>query len=97
MLPLWSLPVTTVPRPGMVWTASTGKRNGLSSSRTGVGMKESTSFRSSVIASEPISGLLPSRAQSADPETMTHLDKDMLVGGISVVTDFSNYKTNYFA
>lgn len=67
-IPLCNLPVTTVPLPGIECTDSTGKRKGLSSSRIGVGMKVSTSFNSCVIASAPISGLLPSKAHNAEPE-----------------------------
>lgn len=62
--------MTTVPRPGIECTDSTGKRKGLSNSRTGVGMKASTSFKSCEMASEPISGLFPSNAHNADPVKM---------------------------
>jgi hypothetical protein len=44
-------PVMTVPRPVIVKTSSTGMRNGLSVSRTGVGMYSSTAFISSMIDS----------------------------------------------
>lgn len=40
----------------------------MSNSRTGVGMNESTSLSSLLMASAPISGLLPSKAHNADPE-----------------------------
>ena len=42
-------PVTTVPRPVIVKTSSIGIRNGLSTSRTGSGMYESTASMSSRI------------------------------------------------
>ena len=42
-------PVTTVPRPVIVNTSSIGMRNGLSTSRTGSGMYESTAAMSSRI------------------------------------------------
>jgi elongation factor G len=41
-IPRSTLPVTTVPRPVMVKTSSTGIRNGLSTSRSGVGKYSST-------------------------------------------------------
>ena len=44
-------PVTTVPRPVIVKTSSTGMRNGLSVSRSGVGMDSSTASMSSRIDS----------------------------------------------
>ena len=57
--PLSSLPVTTVPRPPMENVLSTGKRNGLSSSRTGSGIQSSTACSNFLIDSSPISGLRP--------------------------------------
>ena len=60
-------PVTTVPRPVMVITSSTDMRKGLSTSRTGSGMKSSTasiSFRTPAAASSSPSSAL--RARDAD-------------------------------
>ena len=55
MTPDSTRPVTTVPRPVMVKTSSTGMRNGLSVSRWGCGMYSSTAFMSSMIASSHFS------------------------------------------
>src|SRR5436190_335346 len=49
ILPCSMRPVTAVPRPVIVKTSSIGIRNGLSTSRSGSGMKESTAFISSMI------------------------------------------------
>ena len=51
MMPCSTLPVTTVPRPVMDMTSSTGIRKGLSTSRSGSGMYESTASMSSTIFS----------------------------------------------
>jgi hypothetical protein len=57
-------PVTTVPRPVMVKTSSTGIRNGLSVSRTGSGMDSSTASMSFSTDSTHLAS--PSRALSAE-------------------------------
>ncbi len=57
-------PVTTVPRPVMVKTSSTGMRNGLSVSRTGSGMESSTACMRSTIDWTHFSS--PSRALRAE-------------------------------
>src|SRR5215207_2093065 len=51
MIPRSIRPVTTVPRPEIENTSSTGIRNGWSFGRSGCGMKESTAFISSRMAS----------------------------------------------
>ena len=60
-------PVTTVPRPVIVKTSSTGMRNGLSISRSGVGMQSSTASISSMIDSPHSAS--PSSALSAETRT----------------------------
>ena len=60
-------PVTTVPRPEIENTSSTGIRNGLSTSRFGTGMYLSISATSFTTAGTPISLLSPSSAFSAEP------------------------------
>ena len=60
-------PVTTVPRPVIVNTSSTGIRYGLSSSRTGSGMNESHASISFWIDCAPYSDVSPSSALSAEP------------------------------
>ena len=47
MMPRSIRPVTTVPRPVIVKTSSTGIRNGLSMSRSGSGIESSQAFISS--------------------------------------------------
>ena len=54
ILPCSMRPVTTVPRPVIVKTSSIGMRNGLSTSRTGSGMYESTASMSSRIFGSPL-------------------------------------------
>ena len=70
--PTWTtpcsiFPVTTVPRPEMVMTSSTGIWNGLSTSRWGSGTKLSTASISSVILA--VHSGSPSRALSAETRT----------------------------
>ena len=60
-------PVTTVPRPVIVKTSSTGMRNGFSVSRSGVGIDSSTAFMSS--SSFALHSGSPSSALSADTWT----------------------------
>src|SRR6266404_3122509 len=60
-------PVTTVPRPEIENTSSTGIRNGLSTSRLGIGMYLSISSTSFTTEGTPSSLLSPSSAFSADP------------------------------
>ena len=62
------LPVTTVPRPLIEKTSSTGIKNGLSSSRTGSGIYSSTFLINSKIASSALAS--PSVAFRADPRIM---------------------------
>ena len=67
--PVWILPrsirpVTTVPRPVIENTSSTGIRNGLSTSRTGSGMVSSQAVISSTTFSPHSAS--PSSALSAD-------------------------------
>ena len=66
-MPCSTLPVATVPRPEMVKTSSTGIKKGLSISRTGSGMNESTASISlstpSAASASPSSAL---RAETAD-------------------------------
>ena len=69
-MPRSTRPVTTVPRPEIVNTSSTGIRNGLSISRFGSGMNvshASSSFRTDGSPSSPAS---PSSAFSALPRTI---------------------------
>ena len=54
MMPRSTRPVTTVPRPVIVKTSSTGMRNGLSVSRTGSGIDSSTASISSTIGLGPL-------------------------------------------
>ena len=61
-------PVTTVPRPVIVKTSSTGIRNGLSVSRSGCGIDSSTAFISSRTLTRPTSAS-PSSALSAETRT----------------------------
>ena len=56
--PLSTLPVVTVPLPAMENTSSIGRRNGLSSSLTGVGIQESTCSSSFKMDSFPNLGSL---------------------------------------
>ena len=63
-------PVTTVPRPEMENTSSTGIRKGLSISRLGTGMYWSISSTSFTTEGTPISLLSPSSAFSAEPITI---------------------------
>ena len=60
-------PVTTVPRPEIENTSSTGIRNGLSMSRSGSGIHASSASTSLTIAGTPISLWSPSSALSAEP------------------------------
>ena len=60
-------PVTTVPRPVIVKTSSTGMRNGLSISRSGCGIAVSTAFMSSMSLSPHSAS--PSSAFSAETRT----------------------------
>ena len=60
-------PVTTVPRPEIENTSSTGIRNGLSMSRLGSGMYASSASTSLMIDGTPISLWSPSSAFSAEP------------------------------
>mmetsp|Transcript_5289 Transcript_5289/g.10965 ORF Transcript_5289/g.10965 Transcript_5289/m.10965 type:complete len:215 (+) Transcript_5289:609-1253(+) len=60
-------PVTTVPRPEIEKVSSTGRRKGLSRSRSGWGMKVSTLRMSSRTASLPIGSSRPSTAARAEP------------------------------
>ena len=60
-------PVTTVPRPVIVKTSSTGMRNGLSISRSGSGIAVSTASMSSMSLSPH--SLSPSSALSAETRT----------------------------
>ena len=66
-VPVSMRPVTTVPRPPMEKTSSTGIRKGLSSSRLGVGTAESTAAISLRIDSRPSGDLSPLTASSAEP------------------------------
>ncbi len=71
--PLSTLPVTTVPLPDMLNTSSTGIKNGLSVSLSGVGIYSSIAFNTSSIllySSAPVSSLLLSNAFNADPFTI---------------------------
>ena len=61
-------PVTTVPRPVIVKTSSTGMRNGFSISRTGCGIDSSTAFISSMTDSPHLAS--PSSALSAETRTI---------------------------
>jgi hypothetical protein len=70
MMPCSTRPVTTVPRPEIENTSSTGIRNGLSSGRSGVGMYSSTAAISSRILSLPMASSRPSTAASAEPATI---------------------------
>ncbi len=63
-------PVTTVPRPEMENTSSTGIRKGLSTSRLGTGMYWSISSTSFTTEGTPMSLLSPSSALSAEPITI---------------------------
>ena len=65
-IPRSTRPVTTVPRPEMVNTSSTGIRNGLSISRFGSGTKLSSAAISAMIDGSPSSPASPSSALSAD-------------------------------
>src|SRR5204862_2058720 len=63
-----ALPIlTTVPLPEIENTSSTGIRNGLSTSRFGIGMYLSISSTSFTTLGTPSSPLSPSSAFSADP------------------------------
>ena len=59
-------PVTTVPRPVIVKTSSTGMRNGLSISRTGCGIDSSTASMSSRTFVAPL-GVALERLERRDP------------------------------
>src|SRR5215475_549711 len=67
MMPRSMRPVTTVPRPEIENTSSTGIRKGLSTSRLGIGMYLSISSTSFTTEGTPISLLSPSSAFSAEP------------------------------
>ena len=60
-------PVTTVPRPEIENTSSIGIRNGLSITRSGIGMYRSISATSFTTDSAPSSPAAPSSAFSAEP------------------------------
>ena len=66
-MPRSTRPVTTVPRPEIVNTSSTGIRNGLSISRFGSGMNVSHASSSFRIDGSPSSPASPSSAFSALP------------------------------
>src|SRR5205809_2585333 len=68
--PRSTLPVTTVPRPEIENTSSTGIRNGLSISLFGVGIYESSASASFSTDLVPSSESSPSRALSALPITI---------------------------
>mmetsp|Transcript_21051 Transcript_21051/g.29273 ORF Transcript_21051/g.29273 Transcript_21051/m.29273 type:complete len:225 (+) Transcript_21051:441-1115(+) len=68
--PCSTRPVTTVPRPEIEKTSSTGIKKGLSKSRTGSGTVSSTVCINSKIASRPRVVSLPSAALRADPRMM---------------------------
>jgi hypothetical protein len=70
MIPRSTRPVTTVPRPEIVNTSSTGIRNGLSISRLGSGMNESSASISFITDGSPMSEASPSSALSALPRTI---------------------------
>ena len=63
-------PVTTVPRPEMENTSSTGIRNGRSFGRSGSGTYSSTAFISSMMVSLPMLSSRPSSAARAEPLTI---------------------------
>ena len=63
-------PVTTVPRPEIENTSSTGIRNGLSRTRTGCGMNVSIASISALSEFTPISGSRSSSAAKAEPFTI---------------------------
>ncbi|ETV76702.1 hypothetical protein H257_09178 [Aphanomyces astaci] len=67
--PVSMRPDTTVPRPEMLNTSSTGSKNGRSKSRTGSGMYSSTCFIRSRIAALPRGESVPWTACNADPRT----------------------------
>ncbi len=69
-MPRSTRPVTTVPRPEIVNTSSTGIRNGLSISRFGSGMNVSHASISFMIDGSPSSPASPSSAFSALPRTI---------------------------
>jgi hypothetical protein len=69
-IPRSTRPVTTVPRPEIVNTSSTGIRNGLSISRLGSGMKLSSASISFSTDGSPSSPGSPSSAFSALPRTI---------------------------
>ena len=69
-MPRSTRPVTTVPRPEIVNTSSTGIRNGLSISRFGSGMNVSHASSSFSTDGSPISARSPSSALSALPRTI---------------------------
>ena len=73
-LPCSMRPVTTVPRPVIVNTSSIGMRNGLSTSRTGSGMYESTAAMSSRIFGVH-SGIALERLERRDLD-----DRDVVAG-----------------
>ncbi|KGS48724.1 hypothetical protein X992_6284 [Burkholderia pseudomallei MSHR5492] len=60
-------PVTTVPRPEIENTSSTGIRNAPSTARSGVGMYVSSASARFMIATSPSSPLSPSSASFAEP------------------------------
>ena len=63
MIPLSTLPVTTVPRPEIENTSSTGIRNGLSSSLCGSGIVSSQALiRSTTFLAASVSALSELRA-----------------------------------
>ncbi len=69
-IPRSTRPVTTVPRPEIENTSSTGIRNGPSISRCGCGIYVSSASASLRIEPSPISLLSPSSAIFADPVTI---------------------------
>jgi hypothetical protein len=72
-LPVSILPVTTVPRPEIEKVSSTGIKNGLSKSRSGVGIALSTASINANTASLPILSSLPVTAAKAEPEIISIL------------------------
>ena len=76
ILPCSMRPVTTVPRPVIVNTSSIGIRNGLSTSRSGSGMYESTASMSSTIFARPL-GVALERLERRDAD-----DRDVVAGEV---------------
>src|SRR5512139_3855912 len=70
-IPRSTRPVTTVPRPDMLNTSSTGSKNGLSTSRTGSGTYWSTaSINSNIHRASPLPASSLSNAFNALPRTI---------------------------